>query len=247
MALPVSRKEFKDYCLRRLGYPVIDINVDEDQIQDRIDDALAYYRDYHYDGTEHLYLSYLVTATDIANRYITLPETVQSVTSIFSTAGNSNINGLFNIRYQMHLNDLFDFSNSASAAYVMAMRHVETLEEIFNGKKAIRYSRKMDKLFLDLDWASDVSAGLYIIVDCYGTIDPETYTDVYADAFLLRYAKALIKRQWGTNLSKFEGMQLPGGITFNGRAILQDANEEIQRLEDTMLSSQSLPVFDMVG
>lgn len=105
----------------------------------------------------------------------------------------------------------------------------------------------MDKLFLDLDWTSDVSAGLYIIVDCYGTIDPETYTDVYADAFLLRYSTALIKRQWGTNLSKFEGMQLPGGITFNGRSILQDANEEIQRLEDTMLSSQSLPVFDMIG
>lgn len=247
MALPDSRQSFKDYCLRRLGYPVVDINVDEQQIQDRIDDALAYYRDYHYDGTEHIYLSYLMTSTDITNKYVTLPETVQSVTSIFATGGNSNINGLFNIRYQMHLNDLFDFSNSASGAYVMAMRHVETLEETFNGKKPIRYSRHMDKLFLDLDWTTDVMAGEYIIVDCYGTIDPETYTDVYADTFLLRYATALIKRQWGTNLSKFEGMQLPGGITFNGRAILQDANEEIQKLEDTMLSSQSMPVMDMIG
>lgn len=247
MALPASRQELKDYCLRRLGYPVIDINVDEQQIQDRIDDALAYYRDYHYDGVEHLYLAHQITASDITNRYITVAESVQSVTSIFNTGGNSNIDGLFNIRYQMHLNDLYDFSNSASSAYVMAMRHVESLEEIFNGKKPIRFNRHKDTLYLDLDWDSDVKTGEYIIIDCYGTLNPETYTDIYSDIFLLKYATALIKKQWGANLSKFEGMQLPGGISFNGRVIFEEASAEIAQLEATMLSSHSLPVHDMIG
>ena len=247
MALPVSRQEFKDYCLRRLGYPVIDINVDEQQVQDRIDDALAYYRDYHYDGTEHLYLAHKITASDITNRYITIDESVQSVTSIFSTGGNSNITGLFNIRYQMHLNDLFDFSNSASSSYVMAMRHVESLEEIFNGKTAIRFNRHKDTLYLDFDWDTDVEVNDYIIIDCYGTLNPETYTDIYSDIFLLKYATALIKKQWGANLSKFEGMQLPGGLSFNGKIIFEEASAEIAQLEATMLSSQSMPVMDLIG
>lgn len=247
MALPTSRQEFKDYCLRRLGYPVIDINVDDEQVEDRIDDALSYYRDYHHDGVEKLYLQYQLTSTDIANKYVPLPESIVGVTGIFDINDTIASSNIFNVRYQIHLNDLYDFSFATMAPYVMAMRHVETLQEIFNGKKPIRFNKHMDKLYIDLDWSSDVVAGKYIIVDCYRTVDPEEYPDVWTDKFLLKYATSLIKRQWGENLKKFEGMALPGNVTFNGQKIYDEAVEEIRAMEDTANSSQSLPVFDMIG
>ena len=247
MAVPTTRNTFKDYCLRRLGSPVIDINVDEEQVQDRIDDALAKFRDYHYDGTERVLISHQVTATDKTNRYISLDEDVIAVTRVMDIGDAINGSNLFNIRYQIHLNDLFDFSSSSYVSYVMAMRHVETLEEIFVGSKPIRFNRHQDRLYIDMNWTDDVNTGEYIIIDGYRTIDPEVYADVWNDPWLKRYATALIKRQWGENLKKFEGMQLPGGIQFNGQKIWEEASEEINKIEDELISSHSLPVMDMIG
>lgn len=247
MAIPTSRDQLKEYCLRRLGKPVIDINVDDEQIEDRIDDALQYYRDYHFDGTEHVYLRHQVTQQDKTNKYITLDPSYIGVVSVFDIGDAVQSSNLFNIRYQIHLNDLFDFSSTTYVPYVTAMRHVEQLEEIFVGKKPIRFNRHTNQLNIDMDWEFDVRVGEYIIVEAYKILDPNVYTDVWGDRWLQRYTTAQIKRQWGENLKKFEGLQMPGGITFNGQKIYEEAVEEIEKLEAEMINSYSLPVSDMIG
>jgi hypothetical protein len=247
MAATSSRQQFKDYILRRLGAPVIDINVDDEQVEDRIDDALLKFRDYHYDGTEHVYLPYQVTAEDRVNKYVTLPEGIIGVTRIFDINDSYNAMNLFNIRYQLHLNELFNISSVSVTPYVVAMRHIEFLEEVFVGKKPIRFNRHMDKLHIDMKWDEDVQVGQYIIIDCYRTVDPDVYTDVWNDPWLKQYATALVKRQWGENLKKFEGMNLPGGLTFNGQKIWDEAREEIEKLDNEVINSYSLPVTDMIG
>lgn len=247
MAVPSTRQQFKEYCLRRLGDPVIDINVDDEQVEDRIDEALKYYQDYHFDGTERVLLKHQVTSSDKTNGYITLSDSIIGVNSILDIGQAVQSSNLFNIRYQIHLNDLFDLSASSYVPYVTAMRHVESLEELFVGKKPIRYNRHTNKMNIDMDWTNDVAIGEYIVIDCYQITDPNTYTDVWGDRWLSRYATALIKQQWGSNLSKFEGIQMPGGVTFNGAKILDDAQADIAKLEDEMINSYSLPVQDMVG
>lgn len=247
MAIPTSRDQLKEYCLRRLGKPVIDINVDDEQIEDRIDDALQYYRDYHFDGTEHVYLRHQVTQQDKTNKYITLDPSYIGVVSVFDIGDAVQSSNLFNIRYQIHLNDLFDFSSTTYVPYVTAMRHVEQLEEIFVGKKPIRFNRHTNQLNIDMDWEFDVRVGEYIIVEAYKILDPNVYTDVWGDRWLQRYTTAQIKRQWGENLKKFEGLQMPGGITFNGQKIYEEAVEELEKLEAEMINSYSLPVSDMIG
>jgi len=247
MAVPNSRQAFKEYCLRRLGSPVIDINVDDEQVEDRIDEALKYYQDYHFDGTERILHKHIVTADDKTNRYITIPESIIGINTILPVGQALQSSNLFNIRYQIHLNDLYDLSASSYVPYWTAMSHVSMLQELFVGQKPIRYNRHVNKLHIDMDWDTDILLGHYIIVDCYSITDPETYTDVWGDRWLSRYATAMIKRQWGSNLSKFEGMQMPGGLTFNSQKIYDDAEAEIQKLEEEMISSYSLPVSDMVG
>lgn len=232
MAQPTNRAEFLDYCLRRLGAPVIDINVDAEQCEERIDDALSHYRDYHFDGTERVLYKHVVTQSDIDNEYLSLPSTFNGVISIFDIGRAVNVSNLFNIRYQIHLNDLFDFTSTTYVPYVMAMRHIETLEEIFVGSKPIRFNRSTNTLYIDMKWDTDIKVGEYIIVDGYMTVDPDTNSDVWSDIWLKKYATALIKRQWGENLKKFEGMNLPGGITFNGQKIWEEANQEINTLEE---------------
>jgi hypothetical protein len=242
-----TRQQFKGYVLRRLGSPVIDINVDDEQVEDRIDDALAKFRDYHYDGTEHVYYPHILTATDITNKYITLPENMIGVTRVFDINDSYSATNLFNVRYQLHLNELFNVTSVSVQPYVAAMQHIAFLEEVFVGKKPIRYNRHMDRLYIDMSWSEDVVAGQYIIIDGYRTIDPETYPDVWDDPWLKKYSAALVKRQWGENLKKFEGMQLPGGVTFNGQKIWEEAIEEINKLEDEVIMDYSLPVTDMIG
>jgi len=247
MAVPNTRESFKNYCLRRLGEPVIDVNVDDEQVEDRIDEALKYYQDYHYDGTERVLIKHETTQTDKDNGYITLNDSVIGVHRILDIGQAVQSSNLFNIRYQIHLNDLFDLSASSYVPYVTALRHVETLEEIFVGKKPIRFNRHKNRLHIDMDWENDVEVGEFIIVDGYQILDPDTYTDIWGDRWLARYTTALIKRQWGSNITKFEGMQLPGGVQFNGIKIFDDAEQEIQKLEEEMLSSYSEPVSDMMG
>ena len=247
MAIPTTRQQFKDYILRRLGVPVIDINVDDEQVEDRIDDAIGKYRDYHFDGTEHVLYKHIVTADDITNRYVTLPESMIGVTRIFDLGDSYSTSSMFNVRYQLHLNELFNITSVSVAPYVMAMRHIETLEEVFVGKKPIRFNRHTNILHVDMAWATDVQVGNTIIIDGYQTLDPEVYTDMWNDFWLKQYATALVKRQWGENLKLYEGMQLPGGITFNGQKIWEEANDLVTKLEDTVINDYSLPVTDMIG
>lgn len=246
MARPASRSEFKEYCLRKLGKPVIEINVDDDQVEDRIDEALSYYWDYHFDGTEKIYYKHVITANNVTDKYITLPENVIGAVRIFNIGDPMVTNNLFDIRYQIALNDLYSLTSVSMVPYYMMFQHVQLMEQLLVGMQPIRYNRHTDKLSVDMDW-NKVNVGNYLIVEAYQILDPDTYTDAWADRWLGLYATALSKKQWGSNLSKFSGLQLPGGVSFNGDKIFNDANAEIEALEKEMMSSYSLPVMDMIG
>jgi hypothetical protein len=247
MAKPTSREEFIEYCLRKLGKPVLEINVDNDQVEDRVDEALAYYHDYHFDGAQKIYLAHQITEQDQQNKYITIPETVIGVINIFDIGDSYSTNNLFNLRYQISLNDLYAFSSTRYAPYYMAFQNIALAEELFVGKQSLRYNRHINKLYIDMAWSEKTTVGEYIIVEAYEALDPDTYSDVWKDRWLQNYATQLIKRQWGDNLKKFEGMTMPGGVTFNGQKIWDEANEEITKLEAEMISTFSLPVSDMIG
>lgn len=246
MAVPTSRAEFKEYCLRKLGKPVIEINVDDDQVEDRIDESLKYYYDYHFDGSERLYYKHTITSTDVTNKYITLPENIIGAVRIFNIGDPMVTNNLFDIRYQIALNDLYTLTSVSMVPYYMAFQHIQLMEQLLVGQQPIRYNRHTNKLYIDMDWAK-VTVGNFLIVDAYEIVDPDVYTDAWGDRWLQEYCTEKIKYQWGTNLSKFNGMQLPGGVTFNGQAIKQEADAAINKLEEEMISSYSLPVMDMIG
>lgn len=246
MALPTNRAEFKENCLRRLGKPVIEINVDDDQLEDRIDEALRYYYDYHFDGSEKVFYKHQVTSQDKTNKYITLPENIIGAVNIFDIGSALGTNNLFNIRYQIALNDLYTLTSVSMIPYYMAMQHIQFLEYLLVGKQPIRYNRHTNKLYLDMDW-DRFNVGDFIIVEAYEVVNPDTYTDAWADRWLLQYAACLIKQQWGTNLKKFQGMQMPGGLTFNGQQIYNEATSERAELENEMIFTYSLPAQDFIG
>ena len=247
MAQPTTRKEFREWCLRKLGKPVIEINVDIDQAEDRIDEALSYYWDYHFDGTERIFLKHQVTQTDLDNRYIPVPENVIGAVRIFNLASTPTFSSsMFSAKYQFILNHIHELTDYNLVNFYMSMQHLQFMEEILAGAQPIRYNRHVNKLYIDTDWEY-VSVGDYIVAECYQIVDPDTYTDVWKDRWLQNYATAKIKYQWGTNLTKFTGMQLPGGVQFNGEQILADARDELLRMEEEMISSYSLPVMDMIG
>lgn len=246
MAIPTSRSDFKENCLRRLGKPVIEINVDDDQVDDRIDEALRYFWDYHFDGSEKIFYKHPVTQTDKTNKYITLPENIIGAVNIFPIGSGLNTNNLFNIRYQIALNDLYTLTSVSMVPYVMALTHIQNLEQILVGQQPLRYNRHVNKLYIDMDW-DRVDIGEYLLVEAYEIVDPDTYTDAWSDRWLLRYAACLIKQQWGNNLKKFDGMKMPGGLTFNGQRIYEEATQERAELEKEMIHSYSLPVTDMIG
>jgi len=246
MAVPTSRAEFTENCLRKLGKPVIEINVDDDQVSDRIDEALLYYWDYHFDGSEKTYYKYQITETDKTNKYITMPENIIGVVNIFDLGSTLGVNNLFNIRYQIALNDLYTLTSVSMVPYYMAMNHVQFLEQMLVGKQPLRYNRHTDKLYLDMDW-DRIAADEWLVVEAYQVVNPDTYTDAWADRWLLRYAACLIKQQWGQNMKKFEGMKLPGGLSFNGQKIYDEATAEREELEREMIYSYSLPATDFIG
>lgn len=247
MAVPTTREQFKEYCLRKLGKPVIEINVDDDQVDDRIDEALRYYWDYHFDGSEKVYYKHQVTDQNKIDKYITLPENIIGAVRIFPIADPIvRSDDLFNIRYQIALNDIYTLTSVSMVPYYMVMEHLALISELLVGQQPIRYSRHKDRLYCDMDW-DKIATGEYLLVEAYEIIDPEVYTDVWADRWLQNYTTAKIKYQWGSNLTKFTGMSLPGGVQFNGERILDDAAREIEMMEDEMISSYSLPVSDMIG
>lgn len=247
MAVPTTRAEFKEYCLRKIGKPVIEINVDDDQVEDRIDEAIRYYWDYHFDGTERVFYKHQLTSNDITNKYITLPENIIGAVRVFPIGDPSiRSDDMFNIRYQIALNDLYTLTAYSMIPYYMAMQHLALISEFLVGQQPIRYSRHRDRLYVDTNW-ENYTVGNYLLVEAYEVLDPDTYSDMWSDRWLQNYTAEKIKYQWGTNLTKFSGMQLPGGVQFNGEKIMNDAKEAIDKMEDEMINKYSLPVMDMIG
>lgn len=244
--IPTNRAEFIEYCLRRLGKPLNEVNIDEDQISDRIDDALQYFWDYHFSGSEKMYYKHMVTAQDKQNRYITLPDNIIGAVNIFPVGQALGTNNLFNIRYQIALNDLYTLTSVSMVPYYMAMSHIQFLEQLLVGQQPIRYNRIVNRLYVDMDWER-FNEGDFMIVEAYMVVDPNIYSKVWQDRWLAHYATCLLKQQYGTNLKKYGSMPLPGGITFNGQKIYDEATEERKELEKEMIMSYSLPVTDMIG
>ena len=299
MAIPNSRDSLKEYCLRSLGKPVIDINVDEDQVEDRIDEALQYFAQYHTDGVERMYLKYKVTADDVTRltknksynvdekgtvaenieleegtntqeegagdllletgfsvlteestlvrtayeenqNYLVIPDAVISIINVFPLSDRANLN-MFDVRYQLRLNDLYDFSSTSIMHYQMTMQHLDFLDHILVGEKPIRFNQLSNRLYIDQDWSNDITAGEYLIIECYRKLDPTTHTDIFDDIYLKRYAVALIKRQWGQNLSKFSGTAMLGGVTLNGPELFSTAIQEQQKLEEEIRTNCEEP------
>ena len=251
MAAPTTRAEFKEYCLRRLGKPVIEINVDEDQVEDRVDEALQYYQEFHSDATVRTYLKHLITADDVTNEYISVASNVLFVSKMFPlTSSFQNSRNFFDIKYQMMLNDIADLMNFAGdlAYYEQMQQYLSLLDMKLNGHPQVQFSRKQNRLYIFGDFAdNDIKAGDYIVAEVYSIVDPDTHTSVYNDMFLKEYTTALIKQQWGMNLIKFEGMQLPGGVVLNGRQIYDDATAEIATLRENLRLEHEFPPDFFVG
>ena len=268
MAVPNTKATLKEYCLRSLGKPVIDINVDDEQVDDRIDEAVQYFCQYHTDGVERMYLKYEVTADDITrmttdtsesvtengvtttwkqgNKFLIVPDSVISVVNIFPLSDRANLN-IFDVKYQLRLNDLYDFSSTSIVHYEMTMRHLDFLDHILVGEKPMRFNHLSNKLFIDMDWSRDITAGEYLIMEVFSKLNPDDNTDMYDDIYLKRYTTALIKRQWGQNLSKFNGTAMLGGVTLNGPELFSTAIAEQQKLEEEIRLNYEEPAHMQQG
>jgi hypothetical protein len=251
MATPATRQQLIDYSLRRLGEPVIEINVDEDQLQDKVDDALIYYRDYHSDATKKIYLKHLITAADVANEYITLSSEIIFVSKLFpiSSTFNTSFN-FFDIKYQMMLNDIADLQNYAGdlAYYEQMQQYLSLLDMKLNGTPQVQFSRRENRLYIFGDFKDeDIKAGDYIVAEVYQIISEDSNSSIWNDRWLKDYTTALIKQQWGQNLIKFEGMTLPGGVQLNGRQLYDDATADLERLREVIRLEHELPPDFFVG
>jgi hypothetical protein len=273
MAKPTTRQELKDYALRQLGYPVLEINVADEQVDDNLDDALQLFQERHFDGVERVYLKYKVTADDIKRgrargaseslgittstttsgdfeentNYLTVPDSVIGIEKVLLFDSSFISNNMFSFKYQLFLNDVaFNLGYSGLLSYAMTKTYLEDIDFLMTTNKQIRYNKRNNRLYLDVDWGS-VTEGTYIIIDCQRIMDPANYAGVYNDSFLKKYFTSLVKRQWGQNLIKFQGVKLPGGTELNGRQIYEDGVMELQRIEDRMLSTYEVPPLDLIG
>jgi len=277
MAKPSTKQELIDHCLRKLGAPVLEINVSDEQLDDIIDDAIQYFQERHFDGVERMYLKYKITQDDLDrgradppsgtgnvattgtskggygsstwyenSNYINVPDAVIGVEKVFKFDTSSISGGMFSIKYQLFLNDLYFFNSVNLLQYAMTKRYLEDIDFLLTTDKQIRFNKRQNRLYLDIDWGAQ-DKDQYIILDCYRVLDPSTFTNIFNDSFLKRYCTALIKKQWGQNLIKFRGVKLPGGIEFNGREIYQDGVEEVNAIRDQMSSTYELPPLDMIG
>ena len=279
MAKPATRQQLIDYCLRRLGAPVLEINVDDDQIDDLVDDALQLFNERHFDGVERMYLKYKITQSDIDrgkasgtsgvgivtttgvstidgtetsfnfyenSNYIQIPDSVIGIEKIFKFDTSSISGGMFSIKYQLFLNDLYHFNSIELLQYSMTKSYLEDIDFLLTTDKQVRFNKRQDRLYLDIDWSSQ-EADNFIVIDCYRALDPTSFSQVYNDSFLKSYLTALIKRQWGQNLIKFQGVKLPGGIELNGRQLYEDAERELEEIRQKMISDYELPPLDLIG
>jgi len=252
MATITNREDFKDYCLRRLGFPVIELNLDDEQIEDRIDDALQYWQDYHFDGMQKVYYIKAIGQQEINQKYLDLSDATDSsnnsmeiigVTRIFPVQDSQSTINMFDLRYQLRLNELYDFTSASYINYTLTMQHLRSLELLFSGEVPIRFQRHMQRLYIDWAWgASEAPVGTVVIAEAYANINPDVYNMVWNDRWLKEYTTALIKRTWGNNLKKFSGIQLPGGVTLNGDKIYDEAVSEIEKLESEMQLEYGAPL-----
>jgi hypothetical protein len=277
MAKPASRQELIDYCLRRLGAPVLEINVDDDQIDDLVDDALQYFYERHFDGVEKMYLKYKITQEDIDRgssknsigivtstgtstingvqktfqfeetaNYIQVPDSIVGIEKVFKFDTSSISGGMFSIKYQLFLNDLYYFNSVELLQYAMVKSYLEDIDFLLTTDKQVRFNKRQNRLYLDIDWGAQ-SAGNYMVIECYRILDPNNFTKVYNDSFLKKYLTALLKKQWGQNLIKFRGVKLPGGIELNGREIYEDGQRELEEIKSRMSMDYELPPLDIIG
>lgn len=275
MAKPQSRAELKDYCMRRLGWPVVQINVDDSQIEDRVDDALQFFAEYHFDGVERTYFSKQVTQDDIDNGYIDLTQPTlahtdtdgieikaapaidpdgKSIISVvrcfqlFDTLGGL---GMFDAKYQMALNDLFGLRTNTYGdsliGYNLTRTHMQMLQDMLTPEKSIRFSRVTNRIYVETNWKEKMTKGDYLVFEAYKILDPALYPEIYNDRLLKMYLTALIKLQWGLNLSKFSGMSLPGGVSFNGTNMASEAKAEVEKIEEEVQSRYELPPQGFIG
>ena len=248
MASVNSRQGLIDYCLRRLGQPVIEINIDEDQLEERVDDALEYFQEYHFDGVEKVFLKHLITAEDITNEYIPMGNPVISVVRVLPIPSfDSFQGGFFNEEYQLRLNYLNNFSGSSLIQWEMTQQNFSLVEQLFSIAPTMMFNRKQNRVYLEADWNDKFSVNDVLVIESYRALNPSTFSEVWNDMFLKKYATALIKRQWGENLKKFQGVVLPGGITLDGKTIYDEAVEEIAKIEEQMSLSYELPADGYVG
>jgi len=279
MAKPSTRQGLIDYCFRRLGAPVLEINVDDDQVDDLVDDAIQFYNERHFDGVERMYLKYQITQDDIDrgksggaggvgiattsatstivgtattfnfyenSNYLQVPDSVVGIEKIFKFDTSSISGGMFSIKYQLFLNDLYYFNSVELLQYSMTKTYLEDIDFLLTTDKQIRFNKRQDRLYLDFDWSAKTK-NTYLVIDCYRALDPDNFNQVYNDSFVKQYLTALIKRQWGQNLIKFRGVKLPGGIELNGREIYEDAEREIDTLRNRMMQDYELPPYDFIG
>ena len=279
MAKPQSRGQLINFGLRKLGYPVLEINLDTDQIHDALDDTLQLYQERHYNGIERMYLKYKITQEDLdrgrakgtdgvgivttsgistntagtvssnfyeSSNFISVPEHVIGVNKIFKFDTSSISGGMFSIKYQLFLNDLYYFNSVELLQYAMTKTYLEDIDFLLTTDKQIRFNQRQDRLYLDIDWGSQ-SLDTFIVIDCFRALDPEEYRQVYNDPFVKRYFVALMKKQWGMNLIKFRGTKLPGGIELNGREIYDDGVREIEELRSRMMQDYETPPLDFIG
>lgn len=244
---PNSREQLIEYCLRKLGFPVIEINVDPDQVEDRIDEAFGFFQDFHFDGVERVYLKHQITSQNKTDKFIPIGDNVIGVNRIFPFGSTNASVNMFDLRYQLRLHELYDFTSVSYVNYTLTMQHIRTLDMLFTGETPVRFNRHSNKLYIDWDWANDGEVGEHIIIECFTILDPNSYPRVYNDRMLKKLATAYIKRQWGVNMSKFTGMQLPGGIQMNGQKIYEDAIEEIEKIEEDIRTSYQAPPQFLMG
>lgn len=247
MAQPASREQFKDYVLRKIGAPVLQINVSDEQIEDRIDEAISFWRDYHFSGSQLVYLKHEITQDDVNNGYIEIPDRILSVTRIFDLKTSvATGSGIFNVQYQFVLNNLEDIVGYDIQNYYQTMQHLQFIQEILVGKPLIRYNRHINRVYIDVD-KDFLVPGNYIIVEAYDIIDPNAYSDVWTDRWLQNYSSALIREQWGYNLTKFTNMQLVGGVQFNGEQILSEAKADRKEMEEQAIGTLQPLTFNFIG
>jgi len=249
MSKPSSRQLLADYCLRNLGAPVIEINLDDDQIDDRIDEAIQFYRDYHNDAIVRQFRKHQIAPQDLQNKYVDLPDQLLFVSRVLPLVNNNSFgSSMWSARYQMMLNDIYDLQYAGALVnYDMTRQYLELLDMMLNGTPPVRFNRHMQRLFIDVEWGYELNVGDYIIIEGYESIDPDKYTSVYNDIFLKKYTTALFKRNWGNNLKKFEGITLPGGVTLNGQQIYDEAVEEIAKLEEEAQLKYEMPPMFFIG